>query len=106
MISWTQTSCGSDCTGPYNVIFAKGMTVRQFIDEMLTEHDSEWGYIGIYRPKSILFGKPCIEYSHGALKETMPDEYLDKVIINVNGSGGWSRSDFQLVLEGEINEKL
>lgn len=100
MISWTQISCGSDCTGPYNVIFTKGMTVRQFIDEMLTEHDSEWGYIGIDSPGTI-FGKPCIEYSHGAIKESLPDEYLDKVIIDVKGSGGWSRSDFQLVLGEE-----
>jgi len=100
MISWTQTSCGSDCTGPYNVIFTKDMTVRQFIDEILTERDSEWGYIGIDSPGTI-FGKPCIEYSHGAIKESLPDEYLDKVIIDVKGSGGWSRSDFLLVLKEE-----
>jgi hypothetical protein len=101
MIYWTQKYCGSDCTGPYDVIFTEGMTVRQFIDEMLTEHKSEWGYIGIDKPGSI-FGKPCIEYSHGELKgQSMPEEYMDKVITKVKGSGGWSRSDFQLVLEEE-----
>lgn len=98
MIRWTQTYCGSDCTGPYDVTYTEGMTVRQFIDEILTEHDSEWGYIGIDSPGTI-FGNPCFEYSHGATKETLPDEYLDKVIIDVKGHGGWSRSDFQLVLK-------
>lgn len=103
MIYFEQISCGPDCTGPYIVTFPKGMTVREFINEMLKFHTSEWGYIGIHDPsRHEIFGKPYIEYSHGKLTtDPMPDEFLDKKIIYVSGSGGWSRSDFTLYLEGQ-----
>lgn len=101
MIHFEQISCGSDCTGPYVVIFSKGMTVGDFISEILQFHTSEWGYIGIHYPGEV-FGKPYIEYSKGKLTtEPMPDEFLDKKIISVSGSGGWSRSDFILYIEGQ-----
>lgn len=97
MIDWRQISCGSDCTGAYVVDFTKGMTVGQFIQEMLTDHKSECGYIGIFKPHSI-FGDPCMSYSHGKANSMLPKEYLDKVILKADGSGGWSRSDFRLYI--------
>lgn len=101
MIRFRQISCGSDCTGPYDVEISKPMTVRQFINELLTDYPREWGYVGIYSEGAI-FGEPRCEYSHGALSTPpLPESYLDKQIDSVDGSGGWSRSDFILHLVGD-----
>lgn len=101
MIRFRQTSCGSDCTGPYDVEISKPMTVRQFINELLTNYKSEWGYVGIYS-KGTIFGEPRCEYRHGELVTSpLPESYLDKQIDFVDGGGGWSRSDFTLHLVGD-----
>lgn len=100
MIDFYQISCGSDCTGPYSVSISKPMTVREFINELLSTYPGEWGYIGIYKYGTI-FGDPYCEYWHGKLLYSLPDEYLDRKIEQVDGSGGWSRSDFLLKVEGE-----
>ena len=100
MIKFEQISCGSDCTGPYKVDISMPMTVREFIDEILTNYKSEWGYIGIYK-KGEWFGYPRCEYKWGKLLYSLPKEYLDKQIEKVSGSGGWSRSDFILHLAKE-----
>lgn len=100
MVVWDQISCGSDCTGPYYVRWSKPMTVGEFIDEIITNYQSEWGYIGIYsNDRYATFGDPVCEYSHGQITKPMPDEYLSKQIKEITGSGGWSRSDFLLILE-------
>ena len=98
MIDFYQISCGSDCTGPYFVSISKPMTVREFINELLSTYPKEWGYIGIYKPKTF-YGDPCCEYSHGKLLYSLPDKCLDQKIEQVEGSGGWSRSDFLLKVE-------
>lgn len=95
MITFRQINCGSDCTGSYIVTISKPMTVREFVDELLIKYSSEWGYIGIYKQGEI-FGNPSLEYKHGKLLSLLPNEYLDKEIERVDGSGGWSRSDFIL----------
>lgn len=95
-----------DETSEYLITYSDGMTVGEFIEEWL-KNEREWGYFGIYydpkkftleecREKGIsLFGYPCCEYAYGKIKgDTLPSEYLDKQIIGVSGSGGWTRSDF------------
>lgn len=103
MIKFKQLSCGSDCTGPYKVDISLPMTAREFIDEILTNYKSEWGYIGIYK-KGEIFGYPRCEYSHGELLSLLPEEYLDRQIEKVSGSGGWSNSDFILHLAKDVVE--
>ena len=101
-VLFEQLWCGSDCTGPYRVsILAEKMTVREFIEDILTNHKSEWGTIGIYNKRDTISGYPYMEYSHGEEKSHMPEEYLDKVILKATGSGGWSCSDFILHLVEE-----
>lgn len=99
-ITFEQICEGSDCTGPYKVKIRKPMTVRKFINDFLCQYPKEWGYIGIYKSNSI-FGDPSCEYSNGKLISKLPDEYLDREIHDVVGSGGWSRSDFLLKLVKE-----
>lgn len=97
MISIKQGKEYGDASAEYIVVFDKGMTVREFIKEWLTENPNEWGYFGIYDGFSI-FGNPSCEYSHGILKGGFPRKYLNLPIIDVYGSGGWSRSDFRFVV--------
>lgn len=97
MVEWRQISVGSDCTGEYVVDFTKGMTVGQFIQEILTDHKSEWGSISIFEPNNI-FGNPRMSYLHGKAESMLPKEYLDKEILKVDGHGGWTLSDFRLYI--------
>lgn len=92
-----------DCTCEYTITISKPMTVREFIEEWMAD-GNEWGYFGIYDGETI-FGNPNCEYSHGKIKgDPLPEEWLDRQINRVIGSGGWSRSDFVFELEGEQNE--
>ena len=95
MITFRQISCESDCTGPYVVNISKSMTVKNFIDELLEKYPYEWGYIGIYK-NGTYFGEPHCEYKRGKLLYSLPNEYLNRQIKSVDGSGGWYRSDFIL----------
>lgn len=97
MIRITRGREGSDCTAPYIIQFLEGMIVGDFIKEWL-ENKTEWGYFGIYDGKTVC-GSPRCEYWKGEIKgELLPDEYLNKSIKEVFGSGGWSRSDFVFVV--------
>lgn len=86
-----------DETCPYTVTYPPDMTVREFIEEWLTQ-TSEWGYFGISAPNKI-FGDPVCEYASGEIKgDPLPNYALDAKIKQVTGSGGWSRSDFQFTI--------
>lgn len=86
-----------DATCEYLITYSDGMTVRDFITEWL-QNEREWGYFGIYDGQSI-FGNPRCEYSHGIIKgKPLPKQYLNKKIVKVTGSGGWTRSDFKFTV--------
>ena len=91
-----------DCTSRYNVIDFP-QTVREFVYEVLKD-PKEWGYIGI-RNSDLpfkVFGNPNIEYAYGKLKaENFSDEWLNRKIVSVRASGGWSRMDYLLDLAPE-----
>lgn len=89
----------SDDTWDY-IITTDNKTVGDFIREVLKD-TREWGYFGIYDSKTIsAFGNPRCEYECGEIKgEPLPQEYLNKEIKSVSGSGGWSRSDFLFVVD-------
>ena len=94
----------SDATAQYYITLAKPMTVGEFITEWLTT--GEWGYFGIRKP-GVIFGDPQCEYMHGKIiGKGLPEEYLNKPIKNVYGSGGWSRSDFEFEVEETKMKKL
>lgn len=95
-------SCGPsgwDCTAPYYITIDKPKTVGEFIYEWLSKMPTEWGYFGIDKPGTI-FGEPNCEYHHGKIvSKPLPDEVLKKQIVDVSGSGGWTRSDFLFEVE-------
>ena len=88
-------------TAPYRVDLHKELTVKEFIDCVLTL--DEWGYIGIYSTDldGVFFGKPKCEYSSNRLKTHLPREYLGKKVKQAKASGGYSRMDYILYLSEE-----
>lgn len=84
---------GGDCTAPYKVILDRSYTVRTFIDAVLNGRSTEWGYIGINDGHTI-FGNPSCEYRYGKLQNAMNECVLDKAVISVKASGGWTRMDY------------
>lgn len=85
-----------DATSLYEVTLTKNYTVSELIDEILTK--KEWGYIGIYC-KGEIFGKPVGEYRQDKMIHKLPENIMNKKVINVKASGGWSRMDYMLWLE-------
>lgn len=80
-----------DCTAPYDVVFRKECTVREFIDEVLKK--GEWGYIRI----GPFFDGPQIEYSHGMIVSgDFSQNILDAKIKNATAHGGWTMMDYML----------
>lgn len=92
MIKFKRTaSTGGDETAPYDVIFDRQYTVREFIDYVLTRR--EWGYI-------YFKGGPDCGYRGSLLLSAIPDEYMEAGIESVKVAGGWSRMDYRI----EINK--
>lgn len=95
-----------DCTRPYYVTLGRSdITVEEFIKYVMDELKSEWGYIRIYERNIV---NPWsadyeFEYSHGVAKssEVIPPYVLASCIKTLSGSGGWSRSDWDIIIEGE-----
>ena len=89
----------SDCISDY-IVTTNAPTVRDFINEWLTNHPGEWGYFGIKNEKRPFIGEPRCEYKYGKIiSDPLSDSILSKKIKNVTGSGGYSRSDFQFEIE-------
>ena len=101
---YATTPTRGDCTCGYGVTLDKEYTVREFIETVFKELSGEWGYFGIHNESgdvsARLFGEPRCEYRYGKLTtQSIPDEYLDKNIIEVTADGGWSRMDYQFWVE-------
>lgn len=85
-----------DCTCGYEVLLDKEYTVQEFVDAVLSEMNKEWGYIRIYNPFNF-FESPCIRYRHGEIiSDKFGNDILNKKIMSVSASGGWSRMDYIL----------
>lgn len=81
-----------DETNEYIISYPEGMTVREFIDEWISD-EREWGFFKLFNRSGY-----C-EYRYGKIiTDPLPDEILDSPIKRVSGSGGWSRSDFNFVI--------
>ena len=80
---------GSDCTGPYEVIFSRPMTVGKFIEEVLTTYPDEWGFIDVMLQNIFDVAKVYhLEYKHGQIVFSNIDtDTLAKEIKDVKGYG-------------------
>lgn len=94
-----------DCTRPYYITLKrKNITVEEFIKFILSDPDwkHEWGYIDIFTKKRQMPFNPVhqLEYSKGEAKGNnfIPKKILESPIKQVYGSGGWTRSDFDILI--------
>lgn len=86
-----------DCTAPYDVIFDKPYTVREFVSAVLTERKDEWGTIGINNGHTFL-GSPRMEYRYGAGEYEPLKDFFDKPVKSATASGGWTAMDYLLTV--------
>lgn len=86
MVKYRRTNkTGGDETAPYDVIFDREYTVREFIEYILTRN--EWGNIRFIDGSSY-------DYRKTLLLCPVPDRYMEMRIASVKASGGWSRMDY------------
>jgi hypothetical protein len=86
----------SDSSATYDVV-TDAKTVREFIHQILTEFDDEWGCIGV--ASQYIFGEPRCEYRYGQIVGgALPDMVLDASLKSVLAFGGWSNMDYVLRL--------
>ena len=90
---------GGDDTYPYDAIMDRPYTVREFVDEVLFKKGN-WGCIRVSDNPRDALGEVLCWYSHGKLEEEYASlkECEDKQVKSANGSGGWSRYDFTLMV--------
>lgn len=82
MIKYRRTDkIGGDETAPYDVIFDREYTVREFIEYILTRN--EWGNIRF-------IGGSSYGYRQNQLLYPIPDRYMETRIASVKAAGGWS----------------
>ena len=101
-ISITYGPEAGDCTRPYYITLKrKDITVDEFIKWVLKQ-TREWGYISI-GGKNPFKSDYSLEYKYGVVKANgiIPKGILTSVISEASGSGGWTRSDYQLTIKKE-----
>lgn len=88
-----------DQTSGYEIEFEKPMTVKQFMDAVITERSGEWGNFALKND----WTKKLAEYKHGSIT-IINDSYYpaaDKTIKSISANGGWSLMSYDIVLENE-----
>lgn len=96
------TRTAGDSTAGYKVILDKEYTLREFIDAVLTNKD-EWGYIRVVKRDCAWYNYPRFSYYYGEIpgEPNLPEEVYGYKVKSVTASGGWTRMDYVVTLEGE-----
>ena len=82
---------GGDCTAPYDVDLSRPCTLQELIKEILAR--KEWGYIWVK-------GVVGVEYTReGKIRGSIPAESLTRNVKEAKASGGWSRMDYDVLLD-------
>ena len=85
-----------DCTSPYEVSDYKAITVREFIEEALTERPAEWGDFTINDGTEDWFLKNKSEYKYGSVINHFSGDFLDMEISGITARGGYSNMDYTI----------
>lgn len=93
----------SDETCEYKIQVAENVTVKDVITNIIS-NKNEWGRIGIKDDNHPFFGKYPISYKNGKFVDIdeKAQEYWNIIkdckVVAMKGDGGWSCSDYQLIL--------
>lgn len=88
---------GGDATYPYDAIMDKPYTVREFVDEVVSENRN-WGVIRYTTSTANRFGEYVCDYRYGDVIGEIDDGIANRRVTDAWGSGGWSRYDFTLLI--------
>lgn len=94
----------SDETSEYIIEVSPKATVNEVLVDIVNQK-SEWGRIGIKSEKEPFFGEHHFEYRFGRSEipskedQAFWNSIMQKKVVAIKGRGGWSNSDYQLVLE-------
>jgi len=84
------TPIAGDETAGYDVILDKEYSVKELL-ETVVNIKGEWGYF------SVINGSRC-EYKWGELLSSLKEDDLNKKVLKVGASGGWSRMDYYVMV--------
>lgn len=107
MFSLTRTTpVGGDCTAGYRVNLDKEYTLQEFIDAVLT-NKNEWGWIKIAKRDCAMYNYPSFGYRYGEIQTeaNIPESVYAYKVKSVISSGGWTRMDYIVTLEKEVDSK-
>lgn len=83
-----------DCMADFDVIMNEKVTLKQFIDIVLTKRKNEWGNISI--------GNKNLKYNLGIPENNISDVFSDKelntIIFDVSAYGGYSLMNYTIIL--------
>lgn len=88
---------GGDATYPYKVVMDKLYTVREFVEEAMSNTHT-WGAIRYTTSADDRFGTRLCEYRYGELIGEIDDSIANRQVRQAWGSGGWSCYDFVLLV--------
>lgn len=93
-----------DCTAPYEVVFDRRCTLREFCASVL-KNEKDWGYVLIRDDRPWSAKKQKFEYRYGAMLDPVPEDLLGRKIDGATAEGGWSRMDYFVLLERRAESK-
>lgn len=105
MFTLTQsTPTAGDCTAGYRVDLDKDYTLQEFIDAVLS-NKGEWGYINVAKRDCAWYNFPGFSYRYGEItgEPNLPEKVYNYKVKSVSASGGWSRMDYIVSLEKEVD---
>lgn len=75
-------------------------TVKEFVNDVLRQFPSFWGYIQLYK-RGEIWGDNIVrcEYSNGHLLSSLPEQYMDREVYAAEAWADFSRMDITLTLQ-------
>lgn len=95
---------GGDETSPYYIRFKEPITVRDFVKAQLKD-TREFGVINIYDKTMNNNALYCLTYDRGKITGgRIPESYYNLIVEDAGGSGGWGRSDFNVIVNTDDDD--
>ena len=97
------TDVSKNGTAGYDGIIKEKMTLVEFMREILTEHEEEWGRIALFYDGRI---RESIGYSGGKLMVDPGPAFTQRYeepVLSFSATGGWSMMDYILTIPDTVS---